>query len=184
MQIILINGRLTRSRSHFVGKNIVARSSFRCNDQQLSMLGTVFVLHLLQQHLLILSTIGIFVFRMNIHLLVPSHKWLQVPESVNEICRNENHTGGWSNFIPVFGKLLSCKLDGIVSVSLHWVFFLAMDRKRPFIWSNMSLYRVIILYRVAICRFDIDRVQYQNSLDTSITYLSTVYSSWVVKSGR
>jgi len=35
-----------------------------------------------------------------------------------------------------------------------------------------------------LCLFDIHRVQYRNGLNTSMTYLTMVHSSWVVKSGR
>jgi len=47
----------------------------------------------------------------------------------------------------------------------------------------MSLSTVITWSKVTICLFDIHRVQYRNGLKTSMTYLTMVQSSCVVKSG-
>jgi len=48
----------------------------------------------------------------------------------------------------------------------------------------MSLYTVTMWCKLTVCLFHIQRVQYRNSLNASMTYLTIVHSSSVVNSGR
>ena len=63
------------------------------------------------------------------------------------------------------------------------VVFLAKARMTPSVWWNISLYTVIMWCTETGCLFDIQRVQYGNGLNTSMTYFRMVHSLWDVKSG-
>jgi len=67
--------------------------------------------------------------------------------------------------------------------SFHYFFFLAKAPMTPSIWLKMSLYPVVTWCRVTICCFHIHRFQCWNGLNTSMTCLTMVHSSCVVKSG-
>jgi len=69
-------------------------------------------------------------------------------------------------------------------LSFHGGVSLAKAPITPSMWSNISLYTVITWCNVTVCLIDIHRVQYQNGLNTSMTYFTMVHSSRVVKSGR
>jgi len=69
-----IKGRLTGSWSRCRGEEIVAQYAFGFNDCHMLMFGTVFILHILQQCILVLGSIGSVVISINIHSLVPRHE--------------------------------------------------------------------------------------------------------------
>jgi len=85
---------------------IVARDTFRCIHRHMSMFVTVFILHILQQGLLNLGSIGCLILRIDIQSLVPLATQSQLPETIEDMCRNEKHTRHWSQFTRIFGQLL------------------------------------------------------------------------------
>ena len=80
--------------------------SFEFIDRHTSMFSTVFILHVIQIGLLVLGSIGCLVLRINIHSLVPVSKSSQLPERIENMCRNEKHALCWSHFGIVFSQLL------------------------------------------------------------------------------
>ena len=56
------------------GEEIAARNIFRFNDRHSSISGTVLVLHILQERLLLLGSMRSLVLKHNIHSLVPLPK--------------------------------------------------------------------------------------------------------------
>jgi hypothetical protein len=76
------------------------------------MFGAVLVLHIRQQHHLILGSISSLVCWINIYSLVPLPKQLQLPERIQYMCQNEKHTCHMSNFSIIVEKLLPHKLHG------------------------------------------------------------------------
>jgi hypothetical protein len=63
------------------------------------MFGTVFILHILQKGLLVLESIGFLVLRIDIDSLVPLSTRLQLPERIEDMCRNES--------MPIVGVTLA-----------------------------------------------------------------------------
>ena len=94
--------------------------------------------------------------------------------------------------ILVVGVTSACYLEYICHAnfiakylsSFVWVFWIVIARIMPVIWLHMSLYMVMMWCKVPVCVFDIHRVQYGNSLKTSMTYLMMFHLSCGVKSGR
>jgi hypothetical protein len=74
------------------------------------MFGTAFILHILQQGLLVLCSVGCLNLKMNIHSLLPLPIWLQHAESIENACGNEMFASCWRHFSVVFGKLQSSSL--------------------------------------------------------------------------
>lgn len=73
-QIIWIITRLTRYSGHHEGEEIVARYRFRFNDGQISIFVAIFVLHILQQRLLVLGSSGSLFRSVDIDSPVPLSK--------------------------------------------------------------------------------------------------------------
>jgi len=105
-QIIWNKWRSTRARSRCGEEEIVARYTFRFNDGQKCMLGTVFIVHILQKHCLVLGSKRNLVLRNIMHSLVPLPKRLQHPERIKDVCHNVKHTRGWSIWSIMFGHHL------------------------------------------------------------------------------
>jgi len=76
------------------------------------MLDTVVIMHILQKGFLVLSSIRCCVLRMNIHYHVQLPKWLQCPESIEDMLCNEKHTHRRSLISIIFRHLLTGKLHG------------------------------------------------------------------------
>ena len=74
------------------------------------MLGTVFILNILQKGLLVLGSMECIVLRINIHSLVSHSKRSQLPKRIEDMCRNEKHAHRCSHFSMVIGQLLSSYL--------------------------------------------------------------------------
>jgi len=102
-QIVWIKGWLTGSWMHCRGDGIAARYALEFIDGHISMCGAVFILHILQNGLLVLGNIGCLVLRIVIHSRVPLSKWSQLPERIEDMCRNEKHACPWRHFNRVFG---------------------------------------------------------------------------------
>jgi len=148
------------------------------------MYRAVFVLHILQKGLLLVGSIRRLVFSIDIHSSVPLPKRPQLPEGINDVCRNEEK--------PVVGVTSVYYLDNFCPVhfiaknksSFHCVFFLAKAHIMPSMWSNMSLYSVMTWWRVTLCRFVEQRIQNRNCCKISVALLTAVHSSWAAKRGR
>ena len=70
------------------------------------MFRTVFILYILEKGLLVLGSIKSLVCRIGIHALVSLPKRSQLPERINDVQLNAEHTSRWSHLCIVFGKLL------------------------------------------------------------------------------
>jgi hypothetical protein len=110
--MIWIIRRLATSRRHWRGDEIVVQYDFRFSGLQTSMFCAVFILHILQNGLLVLEIIKSLIFRINIHSLVLFPKRSQLPEKIKDMYRNEMQTSCWSHFSVVFGQLLPLTLHG------------------------------------------------------------------------
>jgi len=104
----------TRSR----GDEIAPWYGFEFIDRHKLMLGLVFILQILQKGYFLLCSVGFFAFRINIQSFVPHSKRLQLPERIEDMCRNEKHACHWSHFCVVFGQLLSSWLHSEEQVFL------------------------------------------------------------------
>jgi len=120
----------------------------------------------------------------NINSLFPLPTRSQLLEIIKDVTWGVKHTGGWSDFSIVFGQLCRANFTATSKSSFHWFLVVAGAPMTPSIRSNTTLKNVITWCKVTVCLFDIHRVQYENGLKTSMTYLTIVHSSCVVKSGR
>jgi len=91
------------------------------------MFGTVFILHILQKGLLVLCSIGCLVLRMCIHCFVLLSKQSQLPERMEDMCRNGKHARRWSHISVIFGHLRLSKLHSEEQVFLPWSLFLSQS---------------------------------------------------------
>jgi len=105
---------LTICRSRCRCAQIVAQYTFRINDGQTSMFGTVFNLQILQQCLLMLGSISSLVLRTDINSHVPLPEQSQLQDRIEKVCWNVNHSHSWSNLSRIYGQLLSCTLHSEV----------------------------------------------------------------------
>jgi len=161
-----------------------ARKALVFFDRHALRFGAVFILHILQKDLLVLGRIGYLTLRIDIHSLVPLSEGSQLPVRIKDMCRNQKHSLRWSHFSVVFGEHLFSEPHRENKSSFQGDIFLNTARITPSMWSNMSLCTVITWCNVTVCLFDIQRVLYQNPLNTSMTYFTMVHSSWVVNSGQ
>jgi len=115
-QIIWIVWRLIRFRSRCHWKHSIAKYSFGFNDRKSSMLGTVFIFHLLLKHLLVLGGSKCHVLRTNIHSFVPLPNQSRLSESIEDTCWNEQYTGHWTMVSILLLQHISGKLRGKVYV--------------------------------------------------------------------
>jgi len=164
-------------------EEIVAWYPSRSIDRHTSMFDLVFFLHILQKCLLVLGSIRCLVLRNNIQFVVLLQKPSQLPLRIKDMRRKSS--------IPIIGVTSVQYLDIFCHTnftakhksSFHSV-ILATACITPSMWLNMSLETAITWCNVTICLFDIHRVQDWNGLKTSITCLTMVDLSWVVKSGQ
>jgi len=88
------------------------------SDRHTSMFGSVLILNILQNGLLVLGSIGCLILRINIHSLFPLSKRSQLLKWIEDMCRNEKHACCWSHFSIVSGQLLSSELHSKEQVFL------------------------------------------------------------------
>ena len=106
-QIIRIIVWLIGPWSRCGGDKIAVQYDFKFIDRHTSMFGAVFILHILQEGLLVLCCVECLVLRINIHSPVPLSKRSQLAERIGDVRGNEKHAHHWSHFGVVFGQLLS-----------------------------------------------------------------------------
>jgi len=82
------------------------------------MFGTVFILHLLQEGLLVLGSKGCLVLRIDIQSLVPLPDWSQRPERIEDMCWHAKNTCWCSHFSIIFGQLMLSQHHGEEQVFL------------------------------------------------------------------
>jgi len=82
------------------------------------MFGTLFILHILQKSILVLGSIRCLILRIDIQSLGPLPTQSQLPERIEDLCRNEKHTCPWSHFSILFGQLQSSWLHSEEQVML------------------------------------------------------------------
>jgi len=68
--------------------------------------------------------------------------------------------------------------------SIHWHLLLTRAHITQSMWQNMSLYTVITWCDGSVCLLAMNRGQYRNDINNSVTYITIVHSLWVVKGGR
>jgi len=73
------------------------------------MFGTVFILHMFQNDLLVLGCIRCLVLRINIHSVVPPSKRSEPPQRIEHMCRSVQHACQRSHFSIIFTQHLSSK---------------------------------------------------------------------------
>ena len=86
---------------------IAAGSAFECIDWHMLMFGTVCILHILQNGLLVLDSIGCLSLRIDIDCLVLLSKRSQLLETIEDMWRNEKHACPGSQYSIIIGQLLS-----------------------------------------------------------------------------
>jgi hypothetical protein len=74
------------------------------------MFGTVFILLILPNSIVVLGSIECLNITINIHSLVLLSNQSQLPESIKNMCCNELDTRQWRHFSILFQKLLLSKL--------------------------------------------------------------------------
>jgi len=125
--MIWIRRRSTRYWSHCRREKIVTWYCFGFNDWQTSMLGAVFILHILQKCLMVLVSIRGLVLSIESHALSMLAKWLQLPERMKDMCRNEKDTRRRRYFSITFGHLWAHKLHSRVYVFLPLSLLLSLS---------------------------------------------------------
>jgi hypothetical protein len=71
---------------------IAARYCFEFIHRHTSTFGTVLIVHILQESVLALCSVGCLVRRINIHSLVPVSKRSQLAGRIEDVCGNEKNT--------------------------------------------------------------------------------------------
>jgi len=101
-----------------------------------------------------------------------------------DISCHEQHTGRWSNISITLDCVRLANFTAKNMSSFHCVIILAKAHVTPSTWLHMSLYTVIMGWRVTVCRDDLHRVQYRHALELFMMYLRMFQSSclWSVAS--
>ena len=107
-------------------EEIVAPYTFGFNHQPRYMVGTVFVHYILQNGLLVLSSIEYLVLRIDIDLIVPLPDQLQLPEMIEDMYRIDTYTHHRSQLSIIFGQFLLCTLhnEDLIILLLSHAFYL------------------------------------------------------------
>jgi hypothetical protein len=130
-EIIWIKWPWTKSWTLCREEDIAIKNTFRFNDGNSSIFGTVCILHILQYDLVVLDIVRSLILMSIIRCLVPLPEWSQLPEKLTDICRNLKQIGHWSYFCILFVPLLLRNLYSQVFVFLPLCLFLSQSLHNP-----------------------------------------------------